>query len=428
MAFPDGFLWGTATAAHQVEGTNTASDFWALEHAPGSVFAEPSGDACDHYRLYRQDIALLKELGFTSYRFSIEWARIEPEDGFLSRAAIAHYRDVLETCHEQGITPLVTLHHFTSPRWLMELGGWEYEGTPERFAAYCRAVMSELGPLIPYAATINEANIACLIRGMIDDRAGTDAAPSPAGAEQAPVGVDSAQAEKAGPGEEIGEAFGAASGRPNVFLFTFSDTGLEVVKQAHVRARRAIKQASPSTRVGLTLALQDYQPGPGGEKAAGRRWSEEFDDFLTVLEGDDFLGVQTYTRVLVGEDGALPHPEGAELTQMGYEFYPQALENVLRRAAPAGLPMFVTENGIATGDDTRRVEYIRLALEGLERCVADGLDVRGYYHWSALDNFEWMLGYKPTFGLIAVDRDTQERTVKGSARFLGTIARRNGLV
>jgi beta-glucosidase len=427
VTFPDGFLWGSATAAHQVEGTNTTSDFWALEHAPGSMFAEPSGDACDHYRLYRQDLALLRELGFTSYRFSIEWARIEPEDGFFSRAAIAHYRDVLEACHELGITPMVTLHHFTSPRWLMELGGWEYEGTPERFAAYCRTVMSELGPLIPYAATINEANIACLIRRLIEERAGADTAPSPAGAERAPVGVDSAQAEEAGPGEGIGEAFGSASSRPTVFLFTFGDTGLEVVKHAHVRARRAIKEASPSTRVGLTLALQDYQPGPGGEKAAHRRWAEEFDDFLTVVGDDDFLGVQTYTRVLVGEDGALPHSEDAELTQMGYEFYPQALENVLRRAASAGLPMFVTENGIATGDDGRRVEYIRLALEGLERCVADGLDVRGYYHWSALDNFEWMFGYEPTFGLIAVDRDTQERTVKDSARYLGTIARRNGL-
>src|SRR3954468_11034370 len=139
--FPKDFLWGAATAAHQVEGNNINSDFWVLEHVPGAMFAEPSGDACDHYRLYRQDIALLRELGFNSYRFSIEWARIEPEDGYFSKAALRHYADMLQACHELGITPMVTLHHFTSPRWLMKLGGWESSQVPQRFAGYARAVM-----------------------------------------------------------------------------------------------------------------------------------------------------------------------------------------------------------------------------------------------------------------------------------------------
>ncbi|MFI7361378.1 glycoside hydrolase family 1 protein [Streptomyces sp. NPDC050149] len=428
MTFPDDFRWGSATAAHQVEGNNLASDFWAVEHVPDSGFAEPSGDACDHYRLYRQDIALLKELGFNSYRFSIEWARVEPEDGVFSRAAIAHYRDVLETCHEFGIAPMVTLHHFSSPRWLMRLGGWEYEKTPNRFAAYCRVVMRELGSLIPHAATINEANIATLTRQMIEDMTGGTGSPAPVGVEQAPVGVGPVPA---GPAVDSGEpgadALGTTADKRNLFLFTWSETGMAVVKRSHTMARRAIKEVSPSTQVGLTLALQDYQPGPGGEKASDRRWAAAFESFLPALDGDDFLGVQNYSRVLVGPDGALPHPEGAELTQMGHEFYPQALENVLRRAASAGVPMFVTENGIATEDDTRRVEFVRLALQGLERCLADGIDVRGYYHWSTFDNFEWMLGYKPMFGLIAVDRETQQRTVKDSARRLGEIARRNAL-
>jgi beta-glucosidase len=200
-----------------------------------------------------------------------------------------------------------------------------------------------------------------------------------------------------------------------------------VVKRAHVEARRVIKEVSPSTQVGLTLALQDMQSEAGGEKAAAERWAEVFDDYLSAMDGDDFLGVQNYSRVLVDADGAAFHPEGAELTQMGYEFYPQALENVLRRAAAAGLPMIVTENGIGTDDDTRRTDFIRLALESVERCLADGVDVRGYYYWSALDNFEWMLGYRPTFGLIAVDRATQQRHVKDSARYLGAIGRRNAL-
>ena len=299
----------------------------------------------------------------------------------------------------------------------MRLGGWEHEGTPERFAAYCRRVMGELGSLIPWVCTINEANIAALTRRMIEDRM------SAAGAGQAPVGV--------GGGLSSWREAGAAALRTtpeklNVFLLTFTGTALEIVKRSHVRAREVIREVSPSSRVGITLALQDYQALPGGEEAAADRWAESFEDFLPAVEGDDFLGVQNYSRVLLGPDGVVV-PDGAELTQMGYEFYPQALENVLRRAAVAGLPMVVTENGVASTDDTRRAEFVRLALEGVQRAVDDGVDVRGYLYWSALDNYEWMLGYGPRFGIVAVDRETQERTVKDSARYLGAVARRNAL-
>ncbi|WP_427921393.1 glycoside hydrolase family 1 protein [Streptomyces sp. cg40] len=421
MTFPARFLWGTATAAHQVEGNNVASDFWVLENAPGSSFAEPSGDACDQYRLYRQDLALLKELGFTSYRFSIEWARVEPEDGRFSYAAIAHYRDVLEACHELGLVPHVTLHHFTSPRWLMRLGGWEWEGTPERFAAYCRLVMSELGPLIPYVCTINEANIAPLIRSLRPAKDETDTS-------HAPVGIDDTMGDLFGGGFKTAAAeLGTTPEELHVFLFTDSEAGAAVVKQAHIAARRAVREASPDTQVGFTLAISDLQALPGGEETADRLWAEQVGDFLTVTDGDDFLGVQNYTRALVAADGIQPQPEGAELTQLGYEFCPEALEGALRRAAGAGLPLIVTENGVSTTDDSRRTEFMRRALEGVERCLADGIDVRGYYYWSALDNFEWMLGYRPQFGLVAVDRATQRREVKDSARYLGEIARRNAL-
>jgi beta-glucosidase len=181
--------------------------------------------------------------------------------------------------------------------------------------------------------------------------------------------------------------------------------------------------------VGITLALQDVQSGPGGEREAEQIWAGQFTDFLPALDGDDFIGVQNYSRILVGPDGMTSAADTeAEVTQLGYEFYPQALGNVLRRVAgQTRLPLFVTENGIATADDTRRTEFIRLALAGVERALADGIDVRGYFYWSALDNFEWMLGYRPTFGIIAVDRDTQRRTVKDSARYLGGIARGNAL-
>jgi beta-glucosidase len=167
LQFPSDFFWGAATAAHQVEGNNTHSDFWLMENMEGSLYKEPSGDAVDHYRLYREDIALLAKLGLNTYRFSIEWARIEPEEGQFNEAAINHYRDVLETCKKLNITPIVTLHHFSSPHWLIRDGGWESEGTPARFAKYCAHVMRELGTWIPYVCTINEVNIAIGIAKMI---------------------------------------------------------------------------------------------------------------------------------------------------------------------------------------------------------------------------------------------------------------------
>jgi len=419
VSFPEGFLWGAATAAHQVEGGNVNSDFWALENQPGSMFVEPSGDACDHYRLYRQDIALLSVLGLNAYRFSIEWARVEPAPGRYSQSALAHYAEVLRACRDQGITPMVTLHHFSNPRWLTELGGWENEDTPDRFAAYCGTVMREIGPMIPYACTINEANIGEIIRRLIGSGEGRDLH------REAVVGLADDRA-KMGAGTEATPA----RQRPprGIFLFTFSDEGLDIIRRAHAQARDAIRQASPATKVGITLALQDVQAQPGGENAADEIWAGQFTDFLPAMEGDDFIGVQNYSRVVVGPSGEIAAADtGGELTQMGYEFYPQALEAVLRRAAAAGLPLFVTENGIATGDDTRRTEFIRQALGGVERAVVDGTDVRGYFYWSALDNFEWMLGYRPTFGLVAVDRATQRRTIKDSARFLGGIAGRNAL-
>jgi beta-glucosidase len=400
--FPDGFIWGTATAAHQVEGNNTNSDFWAMEHTPGGPFREPSGDACDHYRLFREDIRLLRELGFNAYRFSIEWARVEPEPGFVSKAALRHYADVLAACHENGLTPIVTLHHFTSPRWLMKLGGWEGAETPARFAAYSRAVMEELGSLIPYVCTINEANIPTLFRLF---------------ARGSNVSKEWLRA--------CARDLSTTFERFKPLLYAGSERGQRTIMAAHEQARAAIKSVRPRALVGVTHALQQIEAAPGGESRAAALWAQLFESYLPSMVGDDFAGVQNYSRTRVGPDGAIPLPADAERTQMGYEYCPEALEGVIRAVAKAGIPMIVTENGVATDDDSRRVEFIRRALAGVQRCLADGLDVRGYVYWSALDNFEWMSGYPPTFGLIAVDRDTQTRHVKPSARFLGDIARRN---
>ena len=405
--FPKGFMWGTATAAHQVEGNNINSDVWLIEHVPGSPFQEPSGDACDHYHRYRSDIAMLAELGFKSYRFSIEWARIEPEEGEFSYAELEHYRDMLVACHEHNITPIVTFHHFSSPRWLLNHGGWDSDETPDRFAHYCEVATKYLGDLIGAGCTINEANIGPLIQrfGFM---------PSTEQLIREPWWLATAK------------AVDIAPDKLSPFQYAVSEKSVEIILKSHRRAVDAIRAAGGKFPVGITLALQDIQPVAGGEAFAKQMSREINDIYLENLQGDDFVGVQVYSRALCDATHFVRPPADNELTQMGYEFWPEALEACIRHAiAVSGLPVIVTENGIGTEDDTRRIEYVRRALNGVIRCLKDGLDVRGYTYWSAFDNFEWGLGYRPTFGLIAVDRTTQKRTIKPSARYLGAIARAN---
>src|SRR5579859_7257102 len=407
ITFPPDFLWGTATAAHQVEGGNVYNDNWVLEHTPGTIWAEPSGDACDHYHRYPQDIALLAELGFTLYRFSLEWSRIEPEEGEFSLAQLDHYRRMLAACHEYGITPMVTFHHFTSPRSLIAQGGWEAAGTPGLFARYCERATRHLGDLMGHACTINEANVGALLPVLTAGQ-GFDLRSAPWLAAAA-------------------QALGTTPRHFAPFLFAGSEQAGETILSAHQKGTAAIKSVRGDLPVGITLALQDFQAAAGGEERAARLRHEVNTVFLEAARSDDFLGVQIYSRARVGAQGVLPAEEGVELTQMGYEFWPEALEAAIREAAAvAGVPIIVTENGIATDDDARRIAYVERALRGVAACLRDGLDVRGYTYWSALDNFEWVFGYRPTFGLIAVDRETQERTVKPSARWLGGVARAHG--
>ncbi len=404
--FPAGFLWGTATAAHQVEGNNTNSDFWVMEHLPGTVFAEPSGDAIDHYHRYPQDVALLAELGFNSYRFSVEWARVEPEDGRFSIAALDHYRRMCETCLAHGLKPVVTYHHFTSPRWLIGQGGWQNMDTAAKFGRYAQKVTAHLGDLIEAVCTINEVNIPRMA-ALLWLAGGSDAV----------FLQQAAQALHTTP-----EEFAA-------FMFAGTEQGRDVILAAHHQARAAIKAERPSLPVSLTIAMADMQAEPGGEAVRDKMRWELQDVFLEAARDDDFVGVQTYTRERYGPQGDLGSAEGVEVTQMGYEFWPQAIGATLRRAHElTGLPLMVTENGIGTADDGRRLAYYQAALQSVADCLRDGLDVRGYFAWSAFDNFEWMLGYRPTFGIIAVDRTTQQRTVKPSARWLSQVARANQLV
>jgi len=407
LTFPDSFLWGVAGAAHQVEGGNVNSDAWVLEHVADSPYTEPSGDACDHYHRYPQDIALIASLGFTAYRFSIEWARIEPEEGEFSTAALEHYRRMLAACHEHGLTPIVTYHHMTSPRWFAAKGGWEVLSNADFFARYCERATHHLGDLIGAGCTLNEPNLGLMLQkwGFMPPDSVMANAPYRAAAAKA-VGSD---------------LFAAY---PQCQQIPARDTFLK----AHEMAVKAIKGERGDFPVGITLALTDHQAAPGGEALRDQIRREVDDVFLDLARADDFVGVQTYTRSVYGANGMIRPEPGAELTQLGYEFYPEALAATIRYAAGyTGRPILVTENGIGTEDDTRRLEFVRRALEGVHRCLQDGIGVRGYCYWSVFDNFEWGMGYRPKFGLIAVDRETQTRTVKPSAEWLGNVARANAL-
>lgn len=413
--FESDFLLGAATAAHQVEGNNTYSDFWALEQLPHSMFKEPSLDAVDHYNRYEEDIKLLANAGLNAYRFSIEWARLEPEEGVWRKDEEEHYRDVIKCCRDNGVEPIVTLHHFSSPKWLIQKGGWENPETARLFAAYCEKVVKALGDQLRYACTINEANMGLQISKLIIDmqkRAASDVQ----------VGLNISE-----PNnmmlymKEAGEAFGLDPRHINTFLSPRTAVGDGVIIDAHVRAREAIKAACPHLKVGVTLSLHDFNALPGGEHKAKLEWIEEFLHYLPYIEKDDFIGIQCYTRKLVNKDGIVQPGADARRTMMGYEDYPAAIVNVTRKVAEDFKgEIIITENGICTADDKRRIEFIDEALTGIRACIAEGLPIKGYCYWSLLDNFEWQLGFDKTFGLIAVDRTTQTRYPKESLAFLGS--------
>jgi beta-glucosidase len=384
--FPPGFLWGAATSAHQTEGNNVASDLWAVENRPGSPMRERSGDACDSLHRWSEDLDLVAGLGLTAYRFSIEWARIEPARGRFSAAMLAHYRRIIAGCLERSITPVVTLHHFTCPAWFAALGGWVSADAPQLFAAYTTAVLPILDG-VEWVCTINEPNMVAMLHAALRG--------------------DKPVPELAGRLPEPDRAVTSA------------------LAQAH-RAAREVLAGRTGIRSGWSVANLNAQAAPGAEEQASRWRRPREDQFLAIAADDDFIGVQAYTRTIIGPDGPQPPGDQTRRTLTGWEFYPPALEGAVRHAASMlpGVPILITENGIATSNDDERIEYTRLALAGLRDAIADGIDVRGYLHWSLLDNYEWG-SYRPTFGLVAVDHNTFTRTVKPSGRWLGQFAQEN---
>ncbi len=394
---PDGFLWGVATAAHQIEGGNTNNDWWRFEHAPGSSVAEPSGVACDSWNRWREDLDLIQDMGLNAYRFSLEWSRIEPSEGVFDDAALGRYRDMLLGCREREIKACVTFHHFTLPLWLADKGGVDCEDFAPLFARYCGVAVGRLGDLIDVACTLNEPSVVGMMGYLLGGW---------------PPGV-------------AGDLAAYARATDNLVA-------------AHRAGADALRAGPGDFPIGLALAIPDVVFHPDGTwDGPGYRVDElpplegplnaikrlMFDAWIEAARGDDFVGVQTYSEVHMGPDGQnLPIPEGVRMTQMSWTYTPEALGRAVRLAASAtGVPVIVTENGLATEDDAERVEYISRALAALRAAMDDGVDVRGYFYWSLLDNFEWAEGYRPKFGLATCDRETLDRAPKPAATYYAGI-------
>jgi beta-glucosidase len=388
LSFPEGFLWGAATAAHQIEGGNVNNDSWEREHDSNSGYSESSGDACDSLHRWLEDVELIAAMGLRAYRFSLEWSRIEPAEGEFSRAAMDHYRRICAACRERDITPVVTFHHFTTPRWLTTLGGWEAADAPEAFSRFVTRAGAHLGDLIGWACTINELNL---------------------------IGVR---------GYDLGSS---SIGIRDNFARHLAIN--KAMVRAHCLSVEALRSGPGDFPVGLTLSMDEMVAEPGGESVLEAASEILEGTFFSATEGDDFIGVQCYSRVHFGPEGQAPNEPGVPTTQMGYEYWPQGVEHCARRAAAmTGVPVLLTESGIATDNDAERITYLAEVLRGVRRALDDGVDIRGYFVWSLLDNFEWSHGFGPKFGLHSVDRETFARHPKPSASWFGTVARTNSLV
>ena len=311
--------------------------------------------------------------------------------------------------------------HFSSPAWLISKGGWGNRDVAGYFSRYARFVAEQLGDSLPRICTINEANMGIQLHKVIQDmmKAGRRSEGGVQVGQSSGLDVKSILIGML----EQGRAFHTSPLKINSFLRPRSEKTERFVMEAHIAAKKQIKEVLPETKVGLTLSLFDYQPTKAGKDAAVKLWKEDFGWYLPFIRDDDFLGVQNYSRKIVDENGAREPAATAHLTQMGYEDYPRSIGNVLKRVArhfPGEL--IVTENGIATSDDERRCAFIREAVASVMEAKEHGIPVTGYLHWSLLDNFEWQAGFGKTFGLIAVDRTTQTRYPKNSLKVLGGLA------
>ena len=415
LTFPEKFYWGASTAAHQVEGNNHNSwSEWETENAEHLArearegtdvwkkwesrdrdrfpeMREPSNyisaDAADHYRRYEGDFDIAKELGHNAHRFSIEWSRIEPEEGKFDEKEIAHYRDILKALHERGIEPFVTLWHWPLPLWLRDIGGWENKKVIQYFERYAEKLADTLGDEITFWITLNEPEVFSMISYLNG---------------------------KWPPQKKS--------------YFTYRKVIRNMVN-AHKKAYVVIKKKYPTAKVCVAKhnvyfeAYQNKIVNKILKKVADFWWN---DWFLKKIKGfQDILTINNYhhNRVNYG----FHKNENRKISDLGWELYPQSLAKVARELQKYNLPIYVTEHGLADSDDSRREWFITESLKHLHGAISDGVDVRGYLHWSLLDNFEWDKGFWPRFGLVEINYKTKERKIRPSAQVYKKICESNVL-
>ncbi len=410
--FPPGFLWGAATSSHQVEGHNCWNDWWAAEQAGLLPYA--SGSACEHYERYEQDFDMAQSWGHKAHRLSLEWSRIEPVDGEWDAAAVAHYRNVIHALKQRGLEPVVTLHHFTSPDWFTRRGGWLRRDSVTIFARYVAYVMQQLGSEVTHWLTINEPTV-YVMQGYVNG-------------EWPPF---------------VRGAWGQA---------------IRVCRhmaRAHVSAYRIIHQHHPDAQVGFAHSAPFVMPcraGHGWDRMASTMRDFILNRAVFGLMGNatrrrdtpaahlDFLGVNYYTRTLIRSVGwglgsvlgracHEPHHESqGALSDIDWEVYPTGLREALNKFARLGVPLMITENGIATTDEALRCEFLTRHLATLSETIAnDRVPVIGYLYWSLFDNFEWYEGFRPRFGLAAIDYATQQRIPRPCAALYAEVCQSNRL-
>lgn len=389
IRFPKDFLWGAATSAYQVEGGITKNDWAVAERLP------PAGAACDHYHRYEQDFLLAKKLNHNAHRLSLEWSRIEPAEDQWDEEALEHYYHVLEFLKNRGVTTFVTLHHFTNPLWFARAGGWASPKAAERFGSYVSKVAQTLGQFIDFWVTINEPNVYAAVSFM----------------------------EGRWPPFEK-SAFKALRVFHNML-------------KAHNQAYEIIHAYYPQARVGLAQNITFNEPA--SKKSFFARLAVKFLDWLDETytyrhTRNDFIGLNYYfhNRLKFIFDPnhlfmKIVNSSQGRLSERGWEIYPQGLYEVLRDLAKFQKPIYITENGIADAQDKLRGKFIIDHLRAIHRAIQKGVLVRGYLHWSLLDNYEWEDGYKWKFGLVAVDFKTQRRHIRGSAELYARICKTNAL-
>ena len=390
LKFPKGFLWGVSTSAYQVEGgiNNDWSQWEKSKEKDENSSDFICGLACDSYNRYQEDFALVKNLNCGAYRIGIEWARLEPAEGQFNQAEVEHYRKVLLAFREKGIKSVVTLWHWTNPAWFQARGGWRSREAVKLFLPYVELVVRELGDLIDYWATINEPMVYL---------------------------SNSYVAGKWPPLEQ------------NIFKAWKAYNNLA---KAHRESYKIIHQNHPRAEVGLTMLANFFEPAEKWNlieiifsKLADYYWN---DRLVKKLKGKyDFLGLDYYFHDRVIWRPPFKKNLNKEVTDMGWEIYPAGIYQVLKNYSKFKKPLFIMENGLADASDQKREKFIIDHLSYVHRALEDGVDVRGYFHWSLLDNFEWSSGFGPKFGLYSVDRKTFARKPRPSAKVYAEICKNN---